>query len=133
MPNEPLGPTARRAGWQGCNIVIGDLPEAGRIWLVRDRAPTSREHVLATWRRTLFLREAGQGARGWLIETMKAVEARAAALGRPEFTLAEAYTLEGRLAALYPDNRNVRPDIRQQLQRPRDAGYLEFTTPAATA
>jgi type II restriction enzyme len=75
-PRKPLVATARRAGWQGCNILIGDLPEAGRIWLIRDREPLSREHVLETWRRSLFLREAQAGARGWLIEVMKAVERR---------------------------------------------------------
>jgi len=122
-PRPPLGPAARRAGWQGCNILVGDLPEAGRIWLIRDRQPLSREHVLERWRRTLFLREAGEGARGWLIEVMKCVEG----LGRAEFALDDVYALEPRLAALYPANRNVRPKIRQQLQVLRDAGYLEFT------
>ena len=54
---------------------------------------------------------------------MKAVEL----IGRPEFTLAEVYAFEPRLAAIYPDNRNVRPKIRQQLQVLRDHGWLEFT------
>lgn len=34
-PRRPLGPLARRAGWQGCNILIGQVPEAGRIPLIR--------------------------------------------------------------------------------------------------
>ena len=53
---------------------------------------------------------------------MKCVEA----IGRPEFTLAEVYGFEARLAAIYPGNNNVRPKIRQQLQVPRDMGRLEF-------
>jgi type II restriction enzyme len=58
-----------------------------------------------------------------LLAVMKAVEA----VGRPEFTLDDAYAHEAALSALYPDNRNVRPKIRQQLQVLRDRGWLEFT------
>jgi type II restriction enzyme len=53
---------------------------------------------------------------------MRCVEA----IGRPDFTLAEIYAQEDRLAALYPGNANVRPKIRQQLQVLRDRGYLRF-------
>ena len=45
---------------------------------------------------------------------------------RPEFTLEDVYAFERRLEAAYPDNRNVRPKIRQQLQVLRDAGFLTF-------
>ena len=53
---------------------------------------------------------------------MKCVEL----IGRPEFALTDVYAFEARLAAIYPDNRNVRPKIRQQLQVLRDHGWLEF-------
>ena len=36
------------------------------------------------------------------------------------------YGLEGWLREIYPQNRHIRPKIRQQLQRLRDLGYLEF-------
>jgi putative restriction endonuclease len=43
------------------------------------------------------------------------------------FTLAQFYAhAEDRLAAKHPDNNNVRPKIRQILQRLRDDGQLEF-------
>lgn len=119
---KPLAPTARRAGWVGCNILIGRIPAAGRIALVRDRQQLPRKTVLGAWQDTLFLRDQALEARGWLIEVMKAVED----IGRPEFTLADVYGFEGRIAARYPNNRNVRPKIRQQLQVLRDQGYLEF-------
>ncbi len=45
---------------------------------------------------------------------------------RESFELADVYAFEPRLAALYPGNNNVRPKIRQQLQAPRDRGWLEF-------
>jgi type II restriction enzyme len=43
-----------------------------------------------------------------------------------EFTLDEAYSLIPALSALYPNNRNVGPKIRQQLQILRDLGRLQF-------
>lgn len=118
----PLGPNARRAGWQGCNILIGQVPAAGRIPLIRDGLHVPKAAVLDQWRSTLFLRDAGLNARGWLLEVMRCVEA----IGRPEFTLADVYAFEPRLAALYPGNSNVRPKIRQQLQVLRDRGWLAF-------
>lgn len=121
-PRRPLGPHARRAGWQGCNILIGAVPAAGRIPLITRGVHVPRATVLEQWRATLFLREEGTKARGWLLDVMKCVED----VGRAEFTLADVYAFEPRLAALYPGNRNVRPKIRQQLQVLRDRGWLEF-------
>jgi len=98
------------------------VPASGKVWVVRGGEALPRDAVLEQWRATLFLRDARPSARGWLIEVMKAVES----LGRESFTLADAYGLEPRLAALYPANHNVRPKIRQQLQVLRDRGWLEF-------
>lgn len=119
---KPLAPTARRAGWVGCNILLKQLPDAGKIFLVRGGQLSPKETVLDQWRSTLFLREESVDRRGWLIEVMKCVEL----IGRPEFTIDDAYAFEGRLSQLYPGNNNVRPKIRQQLQVLRDQGYLEF-------
>ena len=120
---KPLAPSARRAGWIGCNILIGQVPGIGRIPLVRERRLLPRGAVVETWRRTLFLREQKLEARGWLLEVMKAVEA----IGRPEFSLADVYSAEERLHQVFPKNQNVRPKIRQQLQVLRDRGFLEFS------
>lgn len=119
---KPLGPTARRAGWQGCNLLVSEIPDAGKVWLVRDG--TMREQIAARedWQRVLFLRGASLSGRGWLIDVMRCVEE----IGRSEFDLADVYAFEARLRALYPDNGNVRPKIRQQLQVLRDKGFLSF-------
>jgi type II restriction enzyme len=61
---------------------------------------------------------------GWLLEVMKCVET----LGKCEFQLDEMYAFETRLSRLYPDNQNVKPKIRQQLQYLRDRGYLDFVS-----
>lgn len=118
----PLSAKARRAGWVGCNILIDAVPSAGRISMLRAGIPEPRSTVLEQWRQTTFLQTRALEARGWLLEVMKAVET----VGRPEFTLADVYQQETRLQALFPNNRHVRPKIRQQLQVLRDAGYLQF-------
>jgi|GEM_PF-3402839 len=58
-----------------------------------------------------------------LLAVMKVVEA----VGKPEFDIDDVYAHEAALSAFYPDNHNVRPKIRQQLQALRDRGWLEFT------
>lgn len=119
---KPLAATARRAGWEGSNILLGRIPEAGRIYVVRDGQLETREAVLAAWRRTLFLRGEKPEARGWLVEVMRCVDL----LGRQEFELDDIYAFERHLKQIYPHNNNVRPKIRQQLQVLRDHRYLEF-------
>jgi type II restriction enzyme len=120
---KPLAPTARRAGWEGCNILLNQIPEAGRIFFVRDGQAEPKESVLEQWRRTLFLRDESADARGWLVETLRCVED----IGRTEFSLDDVYAFEERLSVLYPNNRHVKQKICQQLQMLRDKGYLEFS------
>jgi type II restriction enzyme len=119
---KPLASTARRAGWVGCNILLGQIPASGKIFIVRNQQLLPREAVLAQWQQTLFLRNERLEARGWLIEVMKCVES----IGKEEFVLDDVYAFERKLSRLYPDNRHVRQKIRQQLQVLRDHGYIEF-------
>lgn len=119
---KPLSPTARRAGWIGSNILLDRIPEAGRIHIVRNGIILSREHVLDTWKRTRFLGDYNQSARGWLLEVMRCVEH----FGSSRFTLDDIYRFEAHLSGIYPQNNNVRPKIRQQLQVLRDGGFIEF-------
>jgi hypothetical protein len=122
---KPLAVTARRAGWVGCNILLNHIPESGKIYFVRDGQLRQKQAVLDEWRKTLFLRNEGLEARGWLIEVMKCVEA----IGKTEFRLSDVYAFESRLSQLYPENRHVKQKIRQQLQVLRDHGYLDFVSP----
>jgi type II restriction enzyme len=121
---KPLAPTARRAGWIGCNILLSEIPASGRIYIVKDGQVQSKEIVLAQWRKTLFLRSEGPEAKGWLIEVMKCVDA----IGRQEFQIDDVYSFESRLSGLYPNNKHVKQKIRQQLQVLRDRGYLDFVS-----
>lgn len=119
---KPLAATARRAGWIGCNILLGQVPPSGKIFFVRDGQPLNKATVLAEWKRTLFLRDERTEARGWLVEVMNCVES----IGKGEFDLDDVYRFEPQLSQLYPDNRHVKQKIRQQLQVLRDHGYLDF-------
>jgi type II restriction enzyme len=119
---KPLAPTARRAGWVGCNILLNRIPPSGKIFVVRDGHLQSKETVLAQWNRTLFLRDESVEVRGWLVEVMTCIEA----IGRREFELDDVYAFESRLSELYPHNKHVKQKIRQQLQVLRDRGYLDF-------
>jgi type II restriction enzyme len=121
---KPLAETARRAGWTGCNILLNQIPESGKIFYVRNGQLTDKSAVLSQWRKTLFLRNESAEAKGWLLEVMKCVEL----IGKPEFGLDDVYAFENRLSGIYPKNQNVKPKIRQQLQFLRNNGYLEFVS-----
>jgi type II restriction enzyme len=124
VERKPLARTARRAGWIGSHILLNQIPQSGKIYFVRNGKIELKDTILKQWQRTLFLREQGQKARGWLIEVMKCVEA----IGKSEFQIDDVYAFEKRLGGLYPDNRNVKPKIRQQLQFLRDRGYIDFVS-----
>jgi len=58
----------------------------------------------------------------WTLEVPNAIHF----LEKREFLLAEAYSLEPELSRLHPDNHNIRPKIRQQLQVLRGLALLHF-------
>jgi type II restriction enzyme len=120
---KPLAPTARRAGWVGCNILLNSIPNTGKIFLVRNRNIEPKERVLAEWKKTLFLGETKDvSAKGWLLNVMHCVDK----IGKSEFSLQDVYALEDELSRIYPGNKHIREKIRQQLQVLRDKGYLDF-------
>jgi len=119
----PLASTARRAGWVGCNIILKNIPQTGKIFFVRNKQIEPKEKVLADWKKTLFLREEKEiSAKGWLLDVMKCVDR----LGKKEFTLNDMYSFENDLNKLHPENKHIKDKIRQQLQILRDKGYLDF-------
>src|ERR1700709_676753 len=121
---KPLAVTARRAGWIGSKILLGQVPESGKIHIVQNGIVRAKELVLAEWQKTLFLRDESLESRGWLLDVMKCVESP----GKREFTLDEVYAFERHLGELYPGNPNVRPKIRQQLQYLRNRGFIDFVS-----
>lgn len=123
---KPLADTARRAGWVGCNIILDQIPEIGKIKLVENGEITSQDKVLKTWQKTAFLAQQNKiEARGWTLDVMKCIER----IPSKEFSLESLYKFESELAHKHPLNRYVKDKIRQQLQILRDKGYLDFVRP----
>jgi type II restriction enzyme len=119
----PLGSHARRAGWVGCNIVLSRIPDAGKIFYVRDSEIFLRSTVMNTWKRTAFLQgESSLESRGWVLETLRCIQS----LNKREFTLWQMYEFESQLKHRFPRNNFIRAKIRQQLQVLRDAGFISF-------
>jgi type II restriction enzyme len=120
---KPLGPSARRAGWVGCNILLSGVPQDGKIAIVSEGVPESKRKVRTDFQRVRGLTELPPSLRGWTVDVLNAIRR----LGREQFSLQDAYEMERELRQMHPNNRNVRPKIRQQLQVLRDLGLLHFT------
>ncbi len=118
----PLSASAERRGWVGCNFVLENLPQDARIPLVVEGRPRDPAAVRKQYQQLRPLQKIRLEARGWTLDVLKVVRK----LDRREFTLAEVYGFADELARLHPRNRHVEPKIRQQLQRLRHLGFLEF-------
>ena len=119
---KPLADTARRAGWIGCNIILKDIPNEGRIFIVKDEIEQPVEMVIEKIKRTEFISQYQLNARGWILDVLNCVNM----IEGREFTLEQMYQFETMLAIKHPDNHHVKDKIRQQLQVLRDKGIIEF-------
>jgi type II restriction enzyme len=120
-----LSPTARRAGWVGCNIDVSNIPEIGKIFFVQNGVRKSKDEVLEKWSKTDFVKAAQSvESKGWLLDVLMCVEK----ICRDTVTvsLQDVYGFEGVLQAKHPSNHNVRAKVRQQLQFLRDKGVIDF-------
>ncbi|MBP5738638.1 MAG: restriction endonuclease, partial [Abditibacteriota bacterium] len=119
---KPLADTARRSGWVGCNVLIGKIPNQGRIPIISDGFPRDKSAVVADTTKLLGLKVEKLSSRGWLFDVLNCVNE----IESEDFTLDDAYRYVDVLAAKHPDNHNVEAKIRQQLQLLRNKGYIEF-------
>jgi type II restriction enzyme len=120
---KPLSPGARRAGWVGCNILLDQIPEVGRISYVKNGLFVRPASVMNAWKKTAFLAETkSMESRGWTIDVLSCIEK----IGHTEFTLEQMYRFETELSMRYPNNHFIKDKIRQQLQVLRDKGCVEF-------
>lgn len=120
IKRKPLAPTARRAGWIGCNINLSCIAPEARIALVTASQPALPAQVRARYERLKPLREIRAAQRGWTLDVLNVVRR----FGKQEFTNDDVYAFARELERLHPDNRHVRAKIRQQLQVLRDADLL---------
>ncbi len=119
---KPLSPTARRAGWVGCNIVLQQLPTDGRIFIIKQNQIINPKTVREHFAKFRFLENKKYDSRGWTADVLKCVRE----IGKTEFTLDDVYAFEKELKQLHPQNYHVKDKIRQQLQILRDQGILDF-------
>ncbi len=119
---KPLAPTARRAGWVGCNILLDKIPGDARIAVIEAGKPLAKQAVRDAYERLRPLEKLKVEKRGWTLDVLQA----ARSLGKKEFDLTEIYSRDEELSRLHPNNFHVRDKIRQQLQVLRDLGLVEF-------
>lgn len=119
---KPLAPTARRAGWTGCNILIDKIPMQGRIAIVSNGKVQDMNDVVYKVNKSNQLETNDISTRGWLMDILNCVNK----ISSKTFTLSEIYEFEDILKLKHPRNNNIRPKIRQQLQFLRDKGFIEF-------
>ncbi len=120
---KPLSANSKRAGWVGCNIVLDTIPQSGKIFYIKNRQIESKNKVLDNWHKTSFLRKTKNlDTKSWLIDIMRCIER----VDKKIFSLSDIYQFENYLKKRYPNNNNIRPKIRQQLQILRDRRYLKF-------
>ena len=119
---KPLKPTARRAGWVGCNIILDLIPLEARIKIIQSGNIIPKISVRKGFRSVEPLANLSFDKRGWTLEVLNVLRS----LSKREFTIDEAYSFEKVLSQMHPENLHVKAKIRQQLQVLRDLGYLKF-------
>ena len=122
IKRKPLAPTARRAGWIGCNIDLSQVPSKGRIFLVQNGQVRDPETVTKEFKQSLFLRKNSLSSRGWTIEILNCIDR----IEGSEFTLEDMYRFEDDLKNIFVKNNHIKEKIRQQLQILRDKEIIEF-------
>jgi len=112
VPRRPLSPSARRAGWQGCYIDLGLIPESGLVPIITGGHPQQWGSVTTGWSRYEFMIQLHPESRGWILDVLECIHR----LPSSHFSVEDVCAFEQDLAARHPANQNVRPKIRQQLQ-----------------
>lgn len=119
---KPLAPTAKRAGWVGCNIIYSDIPKQGKISIIEKGIVKSSNEVIENYSKAIKFRTNRLDSRGWLIDVLNCVND----IKANEFSLRDVYSYANLLQERHINNHNVEAKIRQQLQFLRDKGFIEF-------
>lgn len=118
---EALTSTCRRAGWEGCNILMREIPMTAKIPIIRNGVVLPVQDVVSQYHRVFNLQTKSVESRGWLMDTLYLVERL-----DETFTLNQMYAFVEELKLKHPDNNHIQDKIRQQLQFLRDKGIIEF-------
>lgn len=118
----PTWPKGRSKEWIGCNFVLENIPESGRIYIIKDGVEVDPASVLALYKKTLPLKTQDLDSAGWLLDVFKCVET----IPTESFSLNDVYAFETYLEKKHPGNSHIKDKIRQQLQILRDKGFVVF-------
>lgn len=117
----PLPTTARRCGWEGCNIQLGEIPNFAKIPIIKDGVPEPIERVVASYNKIYTLQTKNVEARSWQFDILLCIEKL-----EQNFTLNDMYKFSEILKNKHTANNHIHDKIRQQLQVLRDKGIIEF-------
>ena len=92
--------------------MLKEIPIDGKISIIYERKTLSPESVREGYNRFRFLSEKKYDVRGWTADVLKIIRE----LGKAEFALNEVYAYDEQLQKFHPENKHIRPKIRQQLQ-----------------
>lgn len=118
---EALSKSARRAGWEGCNILMRQIPSTAKIPIIINGDVRPIKEVVTQYQYVFNLQTKSVESRGWLMDTLRLVERL-----DETFTLSQMYSFVDELRLKHPDNNHIHDKIRQQLQFLRDKGIIEF-------
>ena len=118
---DALAATARRAGWEGCNILMREIPTTAKIPIIKNGVALPVEEVVSQYHRVFNLQTKSVESRGWLMDILHLVERL-----DETFTLKQMYSFVDELQVKHPDNNHIPDKIRQQLQFLRDKRIIEF-------
>lgn len=119
---KPLASTAKRAGWAGCNILYSEIPEQGKISIIKNGILELPDKVVDKYSRIEKLETGNLDSRGWLLDVLNCIND----IKSNEFSLQDMYSYTEKLQNLHLNNHNIKAKIRQQLQFLRDKGFIEF-------
>ena len=118
-----LAENARRAGWEGCNILLKQIPDFAKIPIIRNKKVLDSKSVCKAFNKIYALQTNSIESRGWLFDVLSCVERM-----ETTFTLKDMYSFVQELRIKHPNNNNVEAKIRQQLQFLRDKGFIDFSS-----
>lgn len=119
---KPLPANARRAGWIGCNILYSEIPEQGKITIIKDQVISDKKSVVNNYIKAKNLQISNMDSRSWLLDILLCINA----IPATNFSLKDMYKFTNALQLKHINNHNVEAKIRQQLQFLRDKGFIEF-------
>ena len=119
----PLAKNARTAGWEGCNILLNQIPDLAKIPIIKNKVVLDSKNVCNEYNRIYSLQTNSIESRGWLFDVLRCVERLDST-----FTLKQMYAFVEELKIKHPMNNNIEAKIRQQLQFLRDKGFIDFSS-----